>query len=306
MDIIFEKKEVSKAVKTVENLIKKNKVYKNNNFTFGCGTNKGSNGTGPLRYYLLFGFRSIFGQIDLVEVNVPFFDKEGKIAPTQGRIASKGKEIFLIRSLESMTAPGRVNISKKLEAKLEAPNIVEIENKKYIIFCSISKFKVHQLINLLRIIYETKFNAHLIDLLGDIDELTNEKGLSVTEKEQLINARLGQGKFRNGLIKHWNGSCAISGFQLTDMLIASHIKPWSKCNNIERLDPYNGLLLSPNFDKLFDKGYISFKGNGKILLSKMLKGHYKMLGITESSEIKVNPRHKNYLKFHRENIFQKD
>ena len=48
----------------------------------------------------------------------------------------------------------------------------------------------------------------------------------------------------------------MSGITSTWILIASHIKPWRVSNNNERLDVYNGLLLLPNLDKLFDKGYI--------------------------------------------------
>jgi predicted restriction endonuclease len=42
------------------------------------------------------------------------------------------------------------------------------------------------------------------------------------------------------------------------LLIASHIKPWAKCDGNEKVDVYNGFLLSPNFDRLFDQGFITF------------------------------------------------
>ena len=71
------------------------------------------------------------------------------------------------------------------------------------------------------------------------------------------------------MIKYWDG-CAISKCSLTDMLVASHIKPWKDSTNDERLDVFNGLLLLPNYDKLFDLGYLTFTSEGKAIYSKLL------------------------------------
>lgn len=93
-----------------------------------------------------------------------------------------------------------------------------------------------------------------------------ESDLSQTEKDALIKIRVGQGWFRQALIKRW-GSCAVTQCKDPSFLIASHIKPWSECiTRAERLSPDNGLLLSPNLDKAFDRGLISFNDNFKILL----------------------------------------
>ncbi len=123
-----------------------------------------------------------------------------------------------------------------------------------------------------------------------------------TEKENLIKCRIGQGEFRNKLIKYWQG-CSVTDFDQYDILIASHIKPWNKSNNQERLDVFNGLLLLPTLDKLFDKGYISFDDNGYILTSQLLNNN-TLLGINKEMKINIQTEHKKYLKFHREFILQ--
>lgn len=133
--------------------------------------------------------------------------------------------------------------------------------------------------------------------LKSIDELNSPE----TEKQELRKARIGQGKFRKDLIDLWR-CCSVSKFEIIEFLIASHIIPWNKSNNKDRLNKYNGLLLLPNYDKLFDKGYISFDDNGRIILSsKFDLESYKVMGISEDDKLdKVYEENKPYLKYHRE------
>ena len=130
--------------------------------------------------------------------------------------------------------------------------------------------------------------------------------ITTTEKESIIASRVGQGHFRKQLIQYWHG-CAVSRFTKCEILIASHIKPWRDATNEERLDVFNGLLLLPNYDKLFDKGYITFDLNGKILFSKFITSDdKKMLGIEKDvSLVQVDDRHKKYLEYHQENCFMR-
>jgi len=92
----------------------------------------------------------------------------------------------------------------------------------------------------------------------DIQEICNDPNLNITQRQQLINARIGQGEFRNELINEFGGTCSITNLNYPCLLIASHILPWANANNQQRLDHNNGLLLHPFIDKLFDKFYISF------------------------------------------------
>lgn len=131
--------------------------------------------------------------------------------------------------------------------------------------------------------------------------------LSNTEKNTIIRARIGQGQFRQALIDYWT-ACAVTGCKESSLLIASHIKPWSKSNDIERLSLYNGLLLSPNLDSCFDAGIISFDTFGHIIISSNISDNdLKALSINRDMKLtKISPEHENYLKYHRENIYQKD
>ena len=152
-----------------------------------------------------------------------------------------------------------------------------------------------------------KFIAEKSDLIDDIEEIIKDEIIPKTEKEQLISARIGQGNYRNKLINLWK-KCAVSECKMTELLIASHIKPWKESTNKERLDRYNGLLLLPNYDKLFDKGLISFEDNGKIIISPLIKEEeYKVLGISHNDKLfKVYPENKRYLEEHRRIVFHQE
>jgi len=105
-------------------------------------------------------------------------------------------------------------------------------------------------------------------LLGE-DFPTELKDVPETGREAITKARIGQVAFRLGVISLW-GCCAVTGCALESVLVSSHIVPWKDATNTERLDPLNGLLLTPNFDSLFDQFLISFNDDGSILLSKDL------------------------------------
>ena len=139
-------------------------------------------------------------------------------------------------------------------------------------------------------------------ILSETKSIRDDNSITETEKEAIIRARIGQGLFRSRLLSYWAG-CSITGCKLTNILIASHIKPWRNSNNPERLDVFNGLLLTPNYDKLFDLGFISFGNNGEIIFSKEFpKSERQLLGIDNRNHlIFVDERHFQYLEFHREN-----
>lgn len=142
-------------------------------------------------------------------------------------------------------------------------------------------------------------------IINNIQEIQHNNSISVTERENLVRARIGQGIFRKRLIETWGG-CSVTGCNITDLLVASHIKPWYCSTNEERLDVNNGLLLIPNLDRLFDRGYISFKENGKILISNHLPNEaYKILGIHSDIKLLKPVNHKclSFLNYHRENCF---
>lgn len=129
--------------------------------------------------------------------------------------------------------------------------------------------------------------------------------LPYTEREAIVKARIGQGRFRESLIDYW-AACAVTGCSEVALLRASHIKPWAKATLEERLSLYNGLLLSPALDACFDSGYVSFDDEGKILISEHFKADdARCLGVHSDMCLKrIEPEHKKYLGFHREHVFK--
>lgn len=154
--------------------------------------------------------------------------------------------------------------------------------------------------NYLLSIIESKNDVNIVE--KEIADIQRQSNISITEKDRLVSSRIGQGDFRKILLQYWNNQCSVTGLALPELLIASHIKPWKISNNRERLDGDNGLLLSPNYDYAFDKGYISFDADGTIIFSSKLSSDQKnALGFTTTSRIqkKLNHNQQQYLTYHR-------
>jgi predicted restriction endonuclease len=129
--------------------------------------------------------------------------------------------------------------------------------------------------------------------------------MTETERETITKIRTKQGPFRTKLIDKYKGCCVLTGLSNQDLLIASHIKPWSKSTGRERLDSNNGLLLATPIDTLFDKFLISFNDNGTIVISKGLSDEARQVfGINSSMRLRVqlNQETKEYLNTHRKNL----
>ncbi|ENL0922268.1 HNH endonuclease, partial [Vibrio cholerae] len=98
----------------------------------------------------------------------------------------------------------------------------------------------------------------------------------------------------------------LTGVRLETALKASHIKPWSQCDNKERLDPNNGLLLVANADSLFDSGLISFNENGRLIKSKYLpEVELKLLLGRSDYSLDLNESQKSFMEYHRKYVLQK-
>lgn len=129
-----------------------------------------------------------------------------------------------------------------------------------------------------------------------------------TERTREVRQRIGQDVFREALMDLWDGRCAVTGLTLPPQLLrASHAKPWAKANHSERLDPFNGLLLSIHFDAMFDAGLIAFSDEGLLLCSQHLdEGVRRHFSISDGQRLRTHsPGHVPYLAWHREHLFQK-
>lgn len=132
---------------------------------------------------------------------------------------------------------------------------------------------------------------------SDLDSIKGEERLVVTKQ------RINQSVFRKRLLKRFSNRCCLCGVSGEDMLIASHIKPWSASDLDERVDVNNGLLLCPNHDWLFDKGYISFDTNGKIVVSDDLSDVNQMfMNVDRNKILNMSEQTRKYMKYHSDNI----
>lgn len=127
------------------------------------------------------------------------------------------------------------------------------------------------------------------------------------EKFSLSRARIGQGEYRKKLLELCP-FCPITLVSDDRLLIASHIKPWASSNAFEKTDPKNGFMLTPTFDFLFDRGFLSFTNDKKTILSPFLSNMtYSKLGISDNKLIPHLPvdGRETYLEYHRTMILKK-
>jgi len=88
--------------------------------------------------------------------------------------------------------------------------------------------------------------------------------------------------------------------EVEEILIASHIVSWRHSSDEERLDPDNGILLSPLYDALFDKHMIAFSDDGVMEVSAQFAKCLSNLNIDKNLKIDVSEGMKKYLRKHRE------
>lgn len=142
-----------------------------------------------------------------------------------------------------------------------------------------------------------------------IEEIIDKVG---KEKLRLVKSRVNQSFFRKVVLSNYDEKCALCNLNHKSLLIASHIKPWSK-DAENRLNPRNGLCLCSIHDKAFDTGLITFDSNLNILFSKNIQkinkdSFHNYFGQFENKELNLPKKFypsSNFLEFHRENIFMK-
>jgi hypothetical protein len=149
-------------------------------------------------------------------------------------------------------------------------------------------------------------------------QISTDRALSETTRQAMISARRGQGTFRNN-VEAVETRCRLTGITNPMLLIASHIKPWRLCRTAaERLDGMNGLLLTPDADLLFDRGFITFGEDADVKVSKRVDEHdlhrlgfeqlaIENFGFNEAPAVwktdTFAPDQQRYLAFHRAQIF---
>ena len=139
------------------------------------------------------------------------------------------------------------------------------------------------------------------------EERINNSKISEVTKKNILTARVGQGEYRSKLLLE----CPFCPFTMVNderLLIASHIKPWAKSNDDEKIDPKNGFILTPTYDRLFDQGFITFSNEKKLIVSPWITPmNQKRLSIYNGMKIPYLPmdsKREEYLEYHRKNIYK--
>ena len=154
-------------------------------------------------------------------------------------------------------------------------------------------------------------NKDLTDI-GRSETLKIPEGLS---KEQLVKTRVNQSFFRNSVLSAYNSTCCMTGIKIPQLLIASHIIPWSDADDkTEKVNPRNGLCLNSLHDKAFDRGLITVTADFKIKVSDRLfdiqNDEVSRIYFKELNGRKIIlperflPK-KDFLEYHNQNIFEK-
>lgn len=139
------------------------------------------------------------------------------------------------------------------------------------------------------------------------NEKIMKSDISERRKTALYSARIGQGEYRRKLLE----DCMYCPFTMVNderLLIASHIKPWVVSNDKEKVDPKNGFALTPTYDKLFDRGFITFGDDKTLSVSPWINPmNQKRLNIYNGMllpKLQLDEKRSKYLIYHRENVFQ--
>lgn len=118
------------------------------------------------------------------------------------------------------------------------------------------------------------------------------------------------------ILTNYGCRCALTGIDIPQLLIASHIIPWEdKKHKQDRLNPCNGICLSALYDKAFDEGLISFSPSdyticfSSILREKETKEYYdKHFGLIVGKKLTIPTDYlpsSEFLEYHYECIFQR-
>ena len=136
---------------------------------------------------------------------------------------------------------------------------------------------------------------------------TQYQNKTSSRESEIRRARQGQGVYREKLLSECP-FCPITMINDERLLIASHIKPWAIATDSEKLDPKNGFMLSPLYDKLFDRGLMTFSEERRIVLSNWISPKNKeRLGVKDGQFVQMLPlddARQSYMEFHRTSVFK--
>ncbi|AWV08630.1 HNH endonuclease [Marilutibacter maris] len=138
------------------------------------------------------------------------------------------------------------------------------------------------------------------EVLEDLHLVESDTTIPETQRLQLTKARIGQGLFRNRVMS-LDPRCRVTGVEDSRLLVASHIKPWRDSSNAERINGFNGIMLSPHIDALFDERLITFEDDGRMRMHPSLsKDVLERWSISPSTKVdRFGPEQAAFLSHHR-------
>ncbi len=227
-------------------------------------------------------------------------------------------DLWDVRQKKIETLPNKIGFYVIEQSQISGPRIyIKSNSEPYKLIRELSLPNITY-ISILKLINKDKQIEYYFRLFADYfgeskhpytikkekEDIANIKNSD--KQQKYLNARAGQGVYRKQLLNSCP-FCPITMVADDRLLIASHIKPWSKSNEFEQTDPLNGFMLTPTFDLLFDKGFMSFTNDKKVILSPFLsKMTYSKIGISENKKFNSLPieGREDYLDYHRNNILK--
>ena len=156
---------------------------------------------------------------------------------------------------------------------------------------------------------ESELQSEIEEAAAQLEQVPAEP--LVTTIERVTRVRVGQQRFKRDVLAECNSTCAFTLVSDESLLIAGHIKPWAKSEDREKLDPKNGLVFTPTYDRLFNNGLISFTDSRALMLSPLVsRDTSTKLHIFPNMEIDIpllgnsNKGRREYMDYHREFIFR--
>ncbi len=228
---------------------------------------------------------------------------------------SKLSDSSVYKYSHAVNTISREMMERKVIAKpLKDMELFEIDLAISLIFCDVYFITKNEVGNKMYSNALKWFRSYVESNIFDIvaakieeKKIRENVNISTTERESIVKARIGQGKFREQLLAKY-GSCIISGIDISKALVASHIKPWAVSTNEERVSVNNGLLLSATYDRLFDSGLITFVNEGKLIISRFVSAENRnKLKIMSGQVYKLqsNIQMKTFLEYHNDVVFIK-
>lgn len=228
-------------------------------------------------------------KVELLEDIIYFNVKDQtQIEGPRGYVNSKDKAYSILRELSLPL----VSYIAAMKVK-NSSNEIEFYWKLFVDFDAISEIKNGALV--------FKYGKKEKDIISSIPKSKQQKS------EDIRKARVGQGKYRELLLEECP-FCPITMVNDERLLIASHIKPWAFSDDKEKIDPKNGFMLTPLYDKLFDRGFITFTEDKHMLISDWLSPKNKRrLQLKDNSyfqHLPIDDARLKYLKYHQELVFK--